>query len=217
MFFFSSRRRHTICALVTGVQTCALPIFPVPIFMAIGAADRDVAPAGQLRLAHEACDAGTVVEAHLYDGLDHAATVNGSLKDSVPFVRRVLAGQPIAPRCVPAVEAPASDPARSGPGDPDMGKDALEPRPIALDEQARSLFLPGKGYDLTYEGQSYRVFVNVPPDAAPPEGFPMLVMLAGNVTFATGGRAATSSAWDEQARGLVLPGNGYDLTYECQS
>src|SRR3546814_2521787 len=26
-FFFSSRRRHTMCALVTGVQTCALPIF----------------------------------------------------------------------------------------------------------------------------------------------------------------------------------------------
>src|SRR3546814_4551912 len=25
-FFFSSRRRHTICAFVTGVQTCALPI-----------------------------------------------------------------------------------------------------------------------------------------------------------------------------------------------
>src|SRR3546814_5421098 len=29
-FFFSSRRRHTRCALVTGVQTCALPIW---IFM----------------------------------------------------------------------------------------------------------------------------------------------------------------------------------------
>src|SRR3546814_15748745 len=27
MFFFSSRRRHTVCALVTGVQTCALPIY----------------------------------------------------------------------------------------------------------------------------------------------------------------------------------------------
>src|SRR3546814_1208007 len=25
-FFFASRRRHTMCALVTGVQTCALPI-----------------------------------------------------------------------------------------------------------------------------------------------------------------------------------------------
>src|SRR3546814_20254146 len=28
LFFFSSRRRHTRCALVTGVQTCALPISP---------------------------------------------------------------------------------------------------------------------------------------------------------------------------------------------
>src|SRR3546814_16127532 len=35
-FFFSSRRRHTRCALVTGVQTCALPI---------SAPDRDVAAA----------------------------------------------------------------------------------------------------------------------------------------------------------------------------
>src|SRR3546814_3254362 len=29
-FFFSSRRRHTRCALVTGVQTCALPIYCTP-------------------------------------------------------------------------------------------------------------------------------------------------------------------------------------------
>src|SRR3546814_10866918 len=29
-FFFSSRRRHTRCALVTGVQTCALPILNSP-------------------------------------------------------------------------------------------------------------------------------------------------------------------------------------------
>src|SRR3546814_785155 len=27
--FFSSRRRHTRCALVTGVQTCALPIYTI--------------------------------------------------------------------------------------------------------------------------------------------------------------------------------------------
>src|SRR3546814_9140833 len=31
VFFFSSRRRHTRCALVTGVQTCALPIFLLEI------------------------------------------------------------------------------------------------------------------------------------------------------------------------------------------
>src|SRR3546814_8465334 len=30
-FFFSSRRRYTICALVTGVQMCALPISPEDI------------------------------------------------------------------------------------------------------------------------------------------------------------------------------------------
>src|SRR3546814_7274550 len=30
LFFFSSRRRHTRCALVTGVQTCALPILCQP-------------------------------------------------------------------------------------------------------------------------------------------------------------------------------------------
>src|SRR3546814_8362502 len=29
LYVFSSRRRHTRCALVTGVQTCALPISPV--------------------------------------------------------------------------------------------------------------------------------------------------------------------------------------------
>src|SRR3546814_8139064 len=39
LFFFSSRRRHTRCALVTGVQTCALPILAatwltVPPFLA---------------------------------------------------------------------------------------------------------------------------------------------------------------------------------------
>src|SRR3546814_4486239 len=33
-FFFSSRRRHTRCALVTGVQTCALPIYVNDAFSA---------------------------------------------------------------------------------------------------------------------------------------------------------------------------------------
>src|SRR3546814_15738141 len=31
VFVFSSRRRHTRCALVTGVQTCALPISTSPL------------------------------------------------------------------------------------------------------------------------------------------------------------------------------------------
>src|SRR3546814_11534036 len=36
--FFSSRRRHTMCALVTGVQTCALPIYSQAGWMAVVAA-----------------------------------------------------------------------------------------------------------------------------------------------------------------------------------
>src|SRR3546814_1827542 len=44
VFFFSSRRRHTRCALVTGVQTCALPICP-PILID-GAQSRDAANVG---------------------------------------------------------------------------------------------------------------------------------------------------------------------------
>src|SRR3546814_8095927 len=41
-FFVSSRRRHTSCSLVTGVQTCALPICPVPRHLGTGlAAGRD--------------------------------------------------------------------------------------------------------------------------------------------------------------------------------
>src|SRR3546814_18703658 len=48
MFFFSSRRRHTRCALVTGVQTCALPICFVP---------RHRVPAGSRgSLARRRCD-----------------------------------------------------------------------------------------------------------------------------------------------------------------
>src|SRR3546814_9689273 len=36
LFFFSSRIRHTRCALVTGVQTCALPILTTERFAATG-------------------------------------------------------------------------------------------------------------------------------------------------------------------------------------
>src|SRR3546814_2307068 len=46
IFFFSSRRRHTSCALVTGVQTCALPISAVPC-------DRPL-PCGTARLGYRA-------------------------------------------------------------------------------------------------------------------------------------------------------------------
>src|SRR3546814_13169660 len=48
-FFFSSRRRHTRCALVTGVQTCALPI--------IGHCQPVIIPQ-ESTLPHQPCAAG---------------------------------------------------------------------------------------------------------------------------------------------------------------
>src|SRR3546814_7575008 len=48
MFFFcSSRRRHTRCALVTGVQTCALPIYKLIQFAATEAAFGEALRRGQ--------------------------------------------------------------------------------------------------------------------------------------------------------------------------
>src|SRR3546814_14244143 len=41
-FFFSSRRRHTRCALVTGVQTCALPISVADVKLTIAGRPYDV-------------------------------------------------------------------------------------------------------------------------------------------------------------------------------
>ena len=75
-----------------------------PLFVGTGQQDHDVPPAWQLNLVHDACAAGSVVEAHLYAGRDHSGTVNASLKDSVPFVRKILAGEPIASICQPVAE-----------------------------------------------------------------------------------------------------------------
>src|SRR3546814_6072073 len=43
-FFFSSRRRHTRCALVTGVQTCALPISAITLYSFFGYKKRQTPP-----------------------------------------------------------------------------------------------------------------------------------------------------------------------------
>jgi pimeloyl-ACP methyl ester carboxylesterase len=86
----------------------ALPAFTYPtlkltqpIFIGTGAEDKDVAPEDQLALVKDACEAGSLVEAHLYSGLAHGETVNASLKDSPPFVRKVMAGEALAPICEP--------------------------------------------------------------------------------------------------------------------
>ena len=66
-----------------------------PVFMGTGGKDHDVPPAGQERLFTDACAAGSVIEHHVYPTLDHSGMVNGSLKDSTPFVKKAFAGEAI--------------------------------------------------------------------------------------------------------------------------
>src|SRR3546814_17559690 len=70
-FFFSSRRRHTRCALVTGVQTCALPISYAADIHASAVhllnlidniLDLAKAEAGKLRIVPETVDPGVLVD-----------------------------------------------------------------------------------------------------------------------------------------------------------
>lgn len=70
-----------------------------PVFMGTGGQDKDVPPPGQTRLFNDACKAGTVIEHHVYDKLDHSGTVNGSLADSTPFVKKAFAGEAITGNC----------------------------------------------------------------------------------------------------------------------
>src|SRR3546814_8061987 len=51
VLFFSSRRRHTRCALVTGVQTCALPIWQPVSLEVIGEAYRRLGAVSDKRRA----------------------------------------------------------------------------------------------------------------------------------------------------------------------
>src|SRR3546814_18431639 len=75
-FFFSSRRRHTRCALVTGVQTCALPI-------SFGAGHRHLEPAHALDALHDTDGAlvgledRALLDMRLEEGLERQAADGG--------------------------------------------------------------------------------------------------------------------------------------------
>lgn len=75
-----------------------------PIFIGTGAEDKTPAASTQVALMQDACKAGSVVQGHLYKGLGHSETVNASLRDSIPFARQVISGQPVTPICNPSVQ-----------------------------------------------------------------------------------------------------------------
>ncbi|MBK0062516.1 alpha/beta hydrolase [Acinetobacter sp. S54] len=75
-----------------------------PLFIGTGANDRTPDARTQVKLVADACKAGTTVEGHLYYGLGHSETVNASLKDSIPFAKKVIAGQKIQSICKPDIK-----------------------------------------------------------------------------------------------------------------
>ncbi len=75
-----------------------------PLFIGTGANDRTPDARNQMKLVADACKAGTVVEGHLYHGLGHSETVNASLQDSIPFAKKVIAGEKIQSICKPDIQ-----------------------------------------------------------------------------------------------------------------
>jgi hypothetical protein len=78
-----------------------------PVFLGTGETDIDVPLPAQTALASIICQSGGIVQHHIYQGLDHSGAVNASLKDSLPFVRQLMAGQAPVNTCEPA--APPSE------------------------------------------------------------------------------------------------------------
>ncbi|MBD8809167.1 MULTISPECIES: lipase family protein [Pseudomonas syringae group] len=71
----------------------------IPIFIGTGGRDHEVSVAQQAALVADACKAGSRIEWHFYPQLDHSGTVNGSLADSLKFVRKAFSGEDITGNC----------------------------------------------------------------------------------------------------------------------
>src|SRR3546814_2747560 len=78
IFVFSSRRRHTRCALVTGVQTCALPIFLLGGHVLNDTSGLISAEAGRVDLL-----GGKSATLNLYPGSEFSISVTGALDATV--------------------------------------------------------------------------------------------------------------------------------------
>ncbi|NLI26046.1 MAG: alpha/beta hydrolase [Acetobacter sp.] len=93
-------------ALAPAMRNMTYPTLKLdaPIFIGTGTEDHDVSPIGQQMLVHDACQAGSTVQAHLYKGEDHSGTVLASMKDSEAFTKDVMSGKPIISNCSPVAK-----------------------------------------------------------------------------------------------------------------
>lgn len=87
------------------------PRLSTPVLTVTGLKDVLAEPAQQYNLVSGMCHAGTVVQWQVYPGETHASAVNASLRDSIPFVAGLFAGQRAQGNCAalkPDVWAEAS-------------------------------------------------------------------------------------------------------------
>src|SRR3546814_7802480 len=123
LFFFSSRRRHTRCALVTGVQTCALPIS----LMLVADADLDFRqPVEHVELGQrQPVDAADLHRLPYQDGIEPAAAARPARHHAE--LAAALAEKPADVVELLARERPGADPRGIGLGDAEHVTDRARP------------------------------------------------------------------------------------------
>src|SRR3546814_13632167 len=83
MFFVSSRRRHTSCALVTGVQTCALPISSLKPLKGRGERHEIVTPQCAFRLIDDSYNANPTSMRAAFEVLGRTTVGDGGRRIAV--------------------------------------------------------------------------------------------------------------------------------------
>ena len=79
-----------------GLPTLKLP---VPIYVGVGAQDKDTPPKMQANFIHKACAEDSQIQAVLYQGHDHLSVLNHSTKDSIPFAKSLFRGDQPSTNC----------------------------------------------------------------------------------------------------------------------
>lgn len=102
-------KRKALDALEAKRGAFASTAIATPVFIGTGLGDEAADPRVQYNFVSALCHAGTRVEFHTYPGLSHGATVNASLKDSIPFATRLRRGEAAASSCA-GLHPPAFQP-----------------------------------------------------------------------------------------------------------
>ncbi len=102
-------KRKPLDALEAKRGAFASTAIATPAFVGTGLSDEAADPRVQYNFVSALCHAGTKVAFHTYPGLSHAATVNASLKDSLPWVEQLQRGEP-APSSCAGLHPPAFQP-----------------------------------------------------------------------------------------------------------